>query len=622
MNTNIKRFSLLFAIFFISFLFYKIEDNSSVLKFKDISNDVFEKGNNFYREECLRNLRLKDSIERINGNSLVPVDELRLDDFGNISGEFTNLPTFHFSDYLGDCTFPVGVPAVAVGDVNNDNYPDIVKSPNLLYINKNGNSFDLVKLPVSKSFNEQEGKISTIPVNESWPSTPVISDLDQDGDVEILFTNRISVGGQQIVVFTQDIKKNWVLDKSYRFDFGSLSYFPNAQTFTVFDFNNDRLPDILLGFFGGNNFLYNKDRGLSSPGIMLLLNKGNKMFEDITNTFNLNNKFKNVIIDNLYVGSRTKFVDPITFVHGFSTNDFNNDGYIDIFVAGDFGTGVMLYNKNGLDLEVDQSNNFFGHSLMGPASIDYNGDGVLDIYASQVYQEVSTRFVCESARMGCDSKLGNNFWISEGPGKWVDKSLDVGVRKGGWGWGTAIADLNNDGKSEIIQTNGTVNELSPAETGWNHRWDPINLFYENNDGIFEDIGRESGLFLPFSTASVGTIDVNLDGLLDVVIASGFELKPRVFINKSSNKGNYISILVKDKNTSANILNAKVEVKGYNKKWFMYSGNSNQSHFSNSDTSVRFGVGDNKKVDITVYTLDGKVVSLKNQSVNKNIIIKI
>jgi hypothetical protein len=621
MNIPIKKYSLfLIALLLSSFLIsFFLDNNKKDILFEDKSKVFLQNENNISREECLRKLRLRDSIERVRANSIDHVAELTIDNEGNLSGDFSNLPKFQFFSSIGDCVFPLGTPALAVGDVNKDGYPDIVKAPNLLYLNRYGEKFELIELPLPKVFSEDEGRLSTIPVIESWPSTPVISDLDQDGTNEIFFTNRISVGGQEILVYSQS-NGNWYLDKSYNFNFGELSHFPNAQTITVFDFNNDRLPDILLGFLGGQNFLYNKERGLTSPGLMLLLNKGDKNFVDITDSFNLNFKLNNILKDNLYVGSRTTFTDPIMFVNGFSTNDYNNDGFIDIFVAGDYGTGVLLYNIEGRDLIIDAKNKFFGHSLMGPASSDINDDGVLDIYASQIYQKISTPFVCAGGRLGCDSKLGNNLWVSDGLGGWEDRSIELGVREGGWGWGSAFVDFDNDGEAEIVQMNGQVLELSPAEIGWTHRRDPMTLFHRNDKGKYHDIAFESGLYLPFSTSGLGIIDINLDGLVDIVVASGYEREPRIFLNKSKSKGNFIAINVTDKDTLANITNAKIEIIGKNKKWFAFSGNSSQSHFSNSDTLVRFGIGEEDKVDIIVKSLDGKIKVLKNQSVNRSLVV--
>lgn len=623
MSINIKKYSLFSVLLIISFYLISVifNNNDNNLKFEDMSKILLKNENNISREECLRKLRLRDSIERIRSNSIEPVTELTIDNEGKISGDFSNLPKFQFFSSIGDCVFPLGTPAVAVGDVNKDGYPDIVKAPNLLYLNRYGEKFELIELPQPKVFSEDERRLSTIPVIESWPSTPVISDLDQDGINEIFFTNRISIGGQEILVYSQS-DGNWYLDKSYNFNFGNLSHFPNAQTITVFDFNNDRLPDILLGFLGGQNFLYNKERGLTSPGLMLLLNKGNKNFVDITNNFNLNYKLNFILKDNLYVGSRTTFTDPIMFVNGFNTNDYNNDGFIDIFVAGDYGTGVLLYNFEGRDLVIDDKNKFFGHSLMGPATSDINNDGILDIYASQIYQKISTPFVCAGGRLGCDSKLGNNFWVSDSKGGWEDRSVELGVRKAGWGWGSAFVDLDNDGVSEIVQMNGQVSELSPAEIGWTHRRDPMTLFYRNEEGKYNDIAFESGLYLPFSTSGLGIIDINLDGLPDIVVASGFEREPRIFLNNSKSKGNFIVVNVVDKDTQANIINAKIEIIGKNNKWFAYSGNSSQSHFSNSDTPVRFGLGTEDNVDIIVKSLDGTIKILKDQSVNRSIVVLI
>jgi hypothetical protein len=620
---NKKLFVLLIILsitFGFSAFINKNDTSFSELSFTNISSELLSSKDMVLRDVCLRKLRLEDSIDRPNAKNREVVDELELSYDGQISGDFSNLPQYQFSSSIARCFFAIGTPAVAVGDVNADGYPDIVKAPNLLYLNKYGERFELIKLPLPNSFQEDDGFLTSIPNIESWPGTPVIADLNLDGKVEIIFTNRISVGGQKIVVIASNDGANWRVDNSYSFNFGNSNNFPNSTTVTVFDFNNDRYPDILLGFTGGQNFLYNKERGKISPGLMLLLNKGNGSFEDISASFNLNEKLKYVLSDNLYVGSRTKFVDPIMFVNAVNTNDYNNDGYIDIYVAGDYGTGVMLYNNRGQDLIVDTRNSFLGHSLMGPASIDINSDGILDIFASQIHQKISTTFVCPGNIVSCDSDLGNNFWVSKGAGVWEEKGDVYGLREGGWGWGSVFADLDNDGRSELLQMSGQVLETSPAEVGWNHRRDKIRLFKEGGSGKFTDVAGESGLLLPFSSASVGVLDFNLDGLLDVVVASGFSSEPFVFINKSESKGNYISVDVRDKVSNAPIINSKVEIRGGGKSWFGYTGTEGQSHFSNSDNKVRFGVGKLSMVDITVKSLDGVEINLKNQVVNTTVVV--
>jgi hypothetical protein len=620
-----KVFIFLFLLLTLVLISIGVSKNRTFLpelSFTNVSSEYLYSKDKVLRDACFRKLRLEDSIDRPKAKSREIVEELSIFPDGRILGDFSNLPKFQFSSSIGRCFFSIGTPAMAVGDVNADGYPDIVKAPNLLYLNKYGEKFELIKLPLPGNFSEDEEMLTTIPSMESWPGTPVITDLNLDGKVEIIFTDRISVGGQKIVVLSSTNGELWGVDNRYRFDFGASDNFPNSQTVTVFDFNNDRYPDILLGFLGGQNFLYNKERGIDSPGLMLLLNKGDNSFVNITESFNLNTKLRSVLSDNLYVGSMTKFVDPIMFVNGVNTNDYNNDGYIDIYIAGDYGTGVMLYNNKGQDLIVDAKNAFFGHSLMGPASIDINNDGVLDIFASQIHQEISTPFVCAGGSVDCDSELGNNFWVSNPAGGWDERGEFYGLRKGGWGWGAVFADLDNDGRSELLQMSGQVLELSPAEIGWNHRRDKMRLFKEGASGKFIDIATESGLYLPFSSAGVGVLDFNLDGLLDVVVASGFSSEPFVFLNKSNSKGNYIYVEVRDKDSNALIINSRVEIKSGEKTWFGYTGNQVQSHFSNSDSKLRFGLGMVTKVDIVVKSLDGVVVTLKNQDVNKTVIVLI
>ena len=97
---------------------------------------------------------------------------------------------------------------------------------------------------------------------------------------------------------------------------------------------------------------------------------------------------------------------------------------------------------------------------------DYNRDGWMDIYVSNMFSAAGNR-VTFQRRFGsgiADETLshvqrmarGNTLFRNRGDGTFEDTSEAAGVTQGRWAWGSRFVDFNNDGWQDLVVANGYV----------------------------------------------------------------------------------------------------------------------------------------------------------------------
>ena len=144
---------------------------------------------------------------------------------------------------------------------------------------------------------------------------------------------------------------------------------------------------------------------------------------------------------------------------------------------------------------------------MGIASYDVTGDGYPDVFLTSQ----------------ADNKLQT---LTTGPGQptYRDIALKRGVTAaqpatGGdvlpsTAWHPEFADVNNDGLADLLVTKGNVDaQVDQANK------DPNNLFIGQPDGTFAEGGEEAGIVSYQRARGAAVVDLNLDGLLDMVIVN-------------------------------------------------------------------------------------------------------
>ncbi|WP_298537380.1 VCBS repeat-containing protein [uncultured Algibacter sp.] len=244
------------------------------------------------------------------------------------------------------------------------------------------------------------------------------------------------------------------------------------------DINNDGLPDI---FFSGNQ-VYDK----------LYLNKGNLVFEDISQDSGIN------IIKNWSTG--------VTFA------DVNADGFQDIYICKNVHqkngkSNNLLFINNG-DLTFTESAHKYGISDPGFSIqanfFDYDNDGWIDLYLINQPPGYGNRSGGKTPMKYANPRFSDKLYKNLGANKgFVDVSNLAGIKNLAHGLSASIGDVNNDNQQDIYVTNDYDK--------------PDYLYVNNSNGTFKNNNLEA--FKHISNFSMGSdiADFDNDGNLDIMV---------------------------------------------------------------------------------------------------------
>jgi enediyne biosynthesis protein E4 len=236
--------------------------------------------------------------------------------------------------------------------------------------------------------------------------------------------------------------------------------------------------------------------------------------------------------------------------------DLDGDLRPEIYFGNDFGNDRLLHNRStpgrvklvaveGVKGFTDPMSKVLGHDSfkgMGVDFADLNGDGMLDIYVSNIAQDWAleeSHFVWVSS--------GRPERLRDGIAPYRDESEDLGMARSGWGWDSRFADFDNDGVFEAQQAIGFArgtknrwpelhelamgNDNNMSHPGAWFRFQPgddlsgnlHNPFWVRAaDGRFYDLAEEVGIADNLISRGIGIADVDGDGDLDFAVANQWE----------------------------------------------------------------------------------------------------
>lgn len=265
----------------------------------------------------------------------------------------------------------------------------------------------------------------------------------------------------------------------------------------------------------------------SNPETHLFLNDGNGVFtnsnEQFVGVINSSifwqdidqNGFSDVLISGVtsdgnvvtkvYLNNEGTFTDAELILPAYtdgmiSPADFDNDGDIDLLVAGDTGTAyttALLVNNGNQSFE-PLSFQFIGYSKASAAWGDFNADGFLDfIIAGELQDGTISTTVYQNIG-------GNSFFVKEGTFQGI---IDGAV---------AFADLDVDGDLDILISGYTNSDKTTHFTGLYHYNSlDFELFYSVENPPSKILATEA------SKSSLQLGDYDNDGDPDVLLNSSF-----------------------------------------------------------------------------------------------------
>ncbi len=264
----------------------------------------------------------------------------------------------------------------------------------------------------------------------------------------------------------------------------------------VFDYNGDGLPDI---FFTNGAALLSLEKSTLRHFNRLYRNEGGMKFTDLTEAAG---------------------VAGAGYSMGAAAADYDNDGHVDLFVAGVFRN--LLYRNNG-DGTFEELSEQAGikSDLWGVAGgwFDYDRDGLLDLFVVN-YAEWSTSYqrFCgdrdEGVRVYCHPKyynpVRNALYRNRGDGSFEDVTQKAGIAPHkGRGMSVAFNDYDGDGLIDAFVTNDNL---------------PNFLFRNQGDGSFEEVALVTGVALrehgkPVASMGVDFRDYDNDGKPDINVTA-------------------------------------------------------------------------------------------------------
>lgn len=181
------------------------------------------------------------------------------------------------------------------------------------------------------------------------------------------------------------------------------------------------------------------------------------------------------------------------------------------------------------------------------------------------------------------------------------------------GFGTAIADLDQDGDLDLVSGNGRIRRpekglySTTLESFWLPFADRNEIFLNGGDGIFTGVTAAEDDFLAHRHVTRGLAmgDLDDDGDLDMV-TSEINGPARILLNIAKPKGNWLMVRAVDPRYGGrDAYGATVTVAAGKQRWSR-DINPAYSYLSSNDPRAHFGLGTESKYDgITVLWPDGK-----------------
>jgi len=305
---------------------------------------------------------------------------------------------------------------------------------------------------------------------------------------------------------------------------------------------------------------------LGTPDI-LYRNNGDGTFTDVSGQAHISN----------YVGKGM----------GVAFADYDDDGFIDIFVSNDTFENYLFHNNGdgtfqnvALAAGVAYNSNGGAVAGMGADFRDIDNDGRPDILETAMFGE------------------GFPLYKNLGDGQFREVSGSSGfapLTSRSTGWGAGIFDFDNDGNKDLFTANSDIldNAMQLAHRPFAL---PNRVFLNKGNVAFEDMSSTAGKSFQVPAAHRGAAfgDLNNDGKVDVVVTA-LNGPPEIWFNRSSNENHWIILQLIGTKSNRDGLGTKVKITTSSGTRYN-TATTAVSYNSSSDKRVHFGLGSSTVVE--------------------------
>ena len=428
-----------------------------------------------------------------------------------------------------------------------------------------------------------------------------VGDYDNDGFDDIYIT---AIGGSHLFRNLGNGRFADVTAKAGLADSG----FPASAVW--FDYDHDGRLDLFVAHYvewslatdqacmlDGSHKSYCTPEAYKGQSARLFHNLGNGRFEDVTN--------------------RAGLEDPSGKSLGIALIDYDNDGWLDLFVTNDTQPNKLYRNNHngtfseeGVATGVAFSDAGRARAGMGTDAGDYDNSGRQSLLIGNFTTESMTLYHNDASGLFTDETAAS------GIGPPSARSLT---------FGTFVFDYDLDGLPDIVAVNGHVaDDISTVQPTLHYAEPPL-LFRNLGNGKFEDVSTKVGPAFrePMVARGAAYADFDHDGDLDLVITTN-NGPARLLRNDNGNRNDLLRVKLVGTRSNRDSIGAKVTLTTVNGTRLHAMVKTGSSYLSQSEFPLTFGLGkpsNEKLVSLEIVWPNGGKESIPHIAANQFITIK-
>jgi hypothetical protein len=511
-------------------------------------------------------------------------------------------------------------------------------------------------------FKHNSGAFGKKYLPETMGSGVCVLDYDNDGWQDILFVNSMDWPGHKgaaksYPALYHNDKDGTFTDVTREAGLAMESY---GLGCAVADYDNDGFEDIYITTVGSNHLFHNlgngkfadvtvkagvADPGFSTSAVWFDYDNDGKLDLFVTHYIDwsiakdqyctLDNKNKSYCTPQTYKGEsstlfhnrgdgtfenvtkRAGLYDPTGKSLGVAMLDYDNDGWMDLFVANDTEPNKLYHNNhNGTFTDVAvQVGVAFSESGrvragMGVDAGDYDGSG------------------WQSLVIGNFTNESMSLYRNDGSGLFVDEEISSGIRQmslQALTFGCFFFDYDLDGRLDIFAANGHVSDdISVVQPTLKYA-QPAILFHNSGNRKFEDASAKVGPAMqqPVVGRGAAYLDYDNDGDLDLVITAN-NGPARLLRNENGNQNDMLRVKLVGTRSNRDGIGARVTVTTSSGTRLFRMVKTGSSYASQSELPLTFGLGTpqaGRTVGLEIVWPSGQKDSLSKIGANQLITVK-
>jgi hypothetical protein len=353
---------------------------------------------------------------------------------------------------------------------------------------------------------------------------------------------------------------------------GLLSFHP-TQTATWNDFNNDGWLDVFIG----NE---TEDKNKENHPCELYINNQDGTFT------NLAKKAK---------------VDIVGYVKGVTSGDYNNDGWQDLFISTMDGNRILFKNSGKKEIQFENVTQVAGiandYGRTFPTWFwDYNNDGWLDIFVCDYTYDRALAYyaAAEHLNISAGNDLKMFLYRNNHDGTFTNVAREVGLNKNVFAMGSNFGDIDNDGYLDMYLGTGHPDFRSLI---------PNKMFKNLGGEKFADVTTSARVGHLQKGHGVSFADLDHDGDQDIYldmggVFRGDSYQSSFFLNPGQGNNHWIALSLQGETANRKGVGSRLKISftenGVSRS--VYRDVNSGGSFGASPLRMQIGIGSAMEID--------------------------